>query len=98
MPRSVHRDGADYIVSALVLNKRNVNGGKSTVLTPDKRSVLLEHTLEAGEGIFHEDRELWHDITKVHAGPDGELGYRDIIGLDIIMTKDGLGYGRGCAE
>jgi hypothetical protein len=97
-PEGVHRDGADFIVSALVLGKRNILGGKSTVLSPDRKEVLLEHTLEAGEGIFHEDRELWHDITKVHVGPDMEYGYRDIIGLDIIMTKDGLGYGRGCAE
>ena len=36
--------------------------------------------------------------SQVHVGPDEEFGYRDIIGLDIIMTKDGLGYGRGCAE
>ena len=97
-PEGVHRDGADFIVSALVLNKRNILGGRSTVFSPDKQEVLLEHTLEAGEGIFHEDRELWHDITKVHVGPGEEFGFRDIIGLDIIMSKDGLGYGRGCAE
>lgn len=40
-PEGIHRDGADFIVSALVLGKRNILGGKSTVLSPDKREVLL---------------------------------------------------------
>ena len=61
--------------------------------------MLLEHTLAAGEGIFHEDRDLWHDVTKIAAaGEEEPYGYRDIIGLDIILTKDGLGFGCGCAE
>lgn len=97
-PEGVHRDGADFIISALVIGRHNVEGGHSTVYSPDKQTVLLAHTLQAGEGLFHEDRELWHDVTKIRTQADSGVGYRDIIGLDIIMSKDGLGYGRGCAE
>ena len=84
--RRIHRDGADYIISALVIGKQNIMGGTSTVFSPEMDEKLLEHELAAGEGLFHEDRQLWHDVTKIYPGPDATAyGYRDIFGLDVIL-------------
>ena len=52
----------------------------SVVYGPDKRTVVLNATLQAGQGVFHDDRAFWHDVTKVRSRT---RGYRDIFGLDI---------------
>lgn len=82
-PEGVHRDGADVIVSAFVVARRNVRGGRSDVYAPDRKRIILNHTLEPDEGLLHEDRQLWHDVTRVWSP---SIGHRDLFGLDMTAV------------
>lgn len=80
-PENIHKDGVDYIVSALVLNKKNIKGGKSVIYNENKQEMYNTY-LNENEFIFQNDKDLWHDITKIES--DGNyVGYRDILGFDI---------------
>jgi hypothetical protein len=89
-PEGIHQDGADYIVSALVIERRNVTGGESIVYGSDKRTEYLRHTLMEGEGIYQADvgSPFWHWVTPVHpADPDPpDEPVRSILGYDIQLT------------
>ena len=79
----IHQDGADFIVSAFVLNRQNISEGKSIIFNKYKDEIY-NTTLHNGEGIFQEDKELWHYVTPIQAN-DNFIGYRDILGIDIIL-------------
>jgi hypothetical protein len=89
-PEGIHQDGADYIVSALVLERAGVEGGESIVYGPDKRTEYLRHTLSEGEGIFQADAgsPLWHWVTPVHLSDRSRHGdgARNILGYDIKLV------------
>lgn len=80
-PEGIHRDGADCIVSAFVLNRVNITGGDSVVYNTQKTPMYIT-TLNPGFGLFQEDRELYHFVTGIHS-QNNCIGYRDIIGLDF---------------
>ncbi len=85
-PEGIHQDGVEYIVSACVIGRKNVNGGVSKVYKEDKREVLLETCLEPGQGLFHPDSgsPLWHEVTPIHlTNSNMPYGFRSIIGFDI---------------
>jgi hypothetical protein len=82
-PEGIHQDGADWIVSALVMNKSNVQHDRSVVYDSNKRPVYST-CLDEGEFIFQDDRSLWHDITPIECIP-GYVGYRDILGFDFLV-------------
>ncbi|MEM9916524.1 MAG: 2OG-Fe dioxygenase family protein [Bacteroidota bacterium] len=97
-PEGAHEDGADYIVSALVINRKNLEGGESQVIEkrPDgKKEVILRHILQEGEFIFQADSrdeivygtDLWHHVTPFYVADvnKGEA-WRDIIGFDINVA------------
>ncbi|MDO8599187.1 MAG: 2OG-Fe dioxygenase family protein, partial [bacterium] len=96
-PEGVHRDGADYIVSALVMERDDVEGGTSTVLSPDKAKTLLTVTLAPGQGIFQADalrslpesQQLWHNVTPVtlRDSDDDQRGSRNIFGFDVVLYR-----------
>ena len=90
-PEGRHKDGADYIVSALVMERRNVAGGVSVVTSDDPTKVLLEHELQPGEGIFQADMnsQLWHDVTPVRLRDPEVNGARNIFGFDVEVTERG---------
>ena len=80
-PEGIHRDGADFIISALVMNRSNIEGGESIIYDKDK-NILFQKILYPKEGIFQEDKILMHYVTPIQS--KGEyIGYRDILGLDI---------------
>lgn len=86
-PEGIHQDGADYIVSAIVINKQNITGGISTVYGPDKKTSYLHVSLAPGQGIFQADSgsPLWHDVTPIELDPESSNreGFRDMIGFDM---------------
>lgn len=95
-PEGIHEDGADYIVSALVLQRRDIEGAESQVyerLPDGQRDLLLSHTLQAGELLFQADtgeektfgNDLWHHVTPAYAARRGVVGVRDILGVDIEL-------------
>jgi hypothetical protein len=84
-PEGIHQDGADFIVSALVLNRYNVIGGETIIYDTDKKNIIYRTILENEEGIFQEDRHLWHDVTKIKSADNKNIGIRDILGFDITF-------------
>ena len=99
-PEGAHEDGANYIVSALVINRINVKGGESQILEKldnNKMEIVFKHTLQPGEFIFQADtgeekiygNDLWHHVTpfSIDDTSKGE-GWRDIIGFDIVIMDD----------
>jgi hypothetical protein len=86
-PEGIHQDGVDYIVSALVIERNNISGGKSIIYGRDKCTKLLQVELQAGQGIFQADAgtELWHEVTPITAIDRTRSGYRSTIGFDVTM-------------
>ncbi len=88
-PEGIHKDGVDYIISALVMERKAIRGGVSNVYGADKTTLFLSHTLEPGEGIFQSDSEspFWHDVTPVYLDTNSpeEEGERNIFGFDITI-------------
>lgn len=87
-PEGIHQDGADYIVSALVMERAGITGGESVVFNSDKTQEYLRYTLQPGEGLFQDDRKLWHVVTPIKEDPSvpPPYGNRSIIGFDIQIT------------
>jgi len=86
-PEGIHQDGANYIVSALVIERKNVQGGTSVIYGPDKREILYSRELQEGEGIFQADMHspLWHYVTPISKVDKDQPGHRYIIGLDFSV-------------
>lgn len=86
-PEGIHQDGADYIVSALVIERAGIVGGESIVYGPDKKTEYLRRTLLEGEGIFQADAgsPLWHTVTLIREDPTTppDYGHRSILGFDM---------------
>ena len=55
-PEGVHQDGMDYIVSALVIERRNIFGGKSIIYGADKKSRVFECELREGMSLLQADK------------------------------------------
>ncbi|MDA5499041.1 2OG-Fe dioxygenase family protein [Yersinia aleksiciae] len=85
-PEGLHQDGSDYIVSALVIDKYNIEGGISQLYCAEKKGFIKSHTLELGEGLFHIDKNstIWHQVTPITLRePSIKIGYRNILGFDF---------------
>ncbi|EZH73536.1 hypothetical protein ATO12_16495 [Aquimarina atlantica] len=93
-PEGVHEDGAQYIMSALVINRQNSIGAESQVyekLSPEHNELIYRKVLAPGEFIFQADtgeeftfgNDLWHYVTPIEPDDSSRLGIRDIIGFDI---------------
>lgn len=85
-PEGLHQDGSDYIVSALVIDKYNIEGGTSKLYCIEKDELIKSHTLECGEGLFHIDKgsSIWHQVTPIKLkDPSIKSGCRNILGFDL---------------
>lgn len=82
-PEGCHQDGADFIVSACVLNLENVEGGISKVYNETQSETLISHQLQPGEYLLHDDSRYWHDITKIQSKDKLLPATRDLIGIDF---------------
>jgi hypothetical protein len=88
-PEGLHQDGADFIVSALVVERANVRGGVSRVYEGRGHGTpVLEIELQAGEGIFQMDAgsDLWHEISSVEVVDPATEGHRMILGFDLHVV------------
>jgi hypothetical protein len=85
-PEGVHQDGSNYIVSALVLERKNVVGGESFVLLNAKGPpAIVGIELEEGHGLLQSDidHNLWHGVSSIRLCDPSKPGHRSILGLDI---------------
>ena len=72
-----HKDGFDYI-GIFCARRNNVNGAYSELfLNKDDKEPILEKMLEENEMLVVNDREVFHNATKLEP-VDLELGYRDV--------------------
>lgn len=91
-PEGIHQDGSDYIVSALVTARDNIQGGVSRVFAEDKTTEVLSVALQPGQGIFQADSgsSLWHDVTPIRVDNTREgNGTRNLFGFDIDVAGRG---------
>lgn len=84
-PEGLHQDGADFIVSAMVVERANVRGGTSRVYDGKGGTPVLEVELQRGEGILQMDAgsNLWHEISAVQVDDSRTEGHRMTFGLDL---------------
>ena len=87
----IHQDGMDYIVSALVISRSNISGGRSIIYGNDKSTRILEVELCPGQGILQPDKntQLWHDVTPIQSLDDISAGSRSTLGFDFTVTQRG---------
>ena len=81
----IHQDGADYIISACVLNRYNVEGGISSIYDSDIK-LLDKYLLKENDFIFQDDKKLYHYVTPIQYTESDSIlsqGHRDIIGIDV---------------
>lgn len=81
-PEGIHRDGCDYIVSAYIVNKFNIQGSNSIIYDENKKKIY-DTILNENEGIYQEDKKLYHYVDEIKTMDDNYIGYRDILGFDI---------------
>lgn len=83
-----HIDDMDFIVSALVIHRENLqaDSGESSVYDL-KKNRLLETVLQPGEGIFQDDKNLMHHITDIKRAIKNRPGIRDMLGVDIEIIN-----------
>ena len=88
-PEGIHQDGCDYIVSALVVERKGVIGGDSVVYAEDKKTELLRTLLLEGDAIFQADAGslLWHDVEPIESDGSPVQGIRNIMGYDIYIEE-----------
>lgn len=88
-PEGIHQDGCDYIVSALVVERKGIVGGESVVYAEDKKTELLRTLLLEGDAIFQADAgsPLWHDVEPIESDGSPVQGVRNIIGYDIYVEE-----------
>ncbi len=93
-PEGTHEDGAQYIMSALVVNRQNIKGAESQIYektTSGNKELIYKKALEPGEFIFQADtgeeltfgNDLWHYVTPIEPDNIAAPGIRDIIGFDM---------------
>lgn len=88
-PEGLHQDGADFIISALVVERANVRGGVSRIYEGRGGTTpLIEIELQRGEGIFQIDAgsNLWHEVSAVAVDDPARDGHRMTLGLDLHVA------------
>lgn len=97
-PEGVHEDGAQYIMSALVVNRQNITGAESQIYEKtmaETNELIFKKVLQPGEFIFQADtgeeftfgNDLWHYVTPIEPEDISKPGIRDIIGFDIDILE-----------
>lgn len=88
-PEGIHQDGADFIVSAFVIERSGIEGGTSRIYpAAGATEPIMCHCLSEGEGIFHADAgsPLYHDVSDINIGDASvDQGVRSILGFDIYL-------------
>lgn len=76
VPEGPHQDGHTYSMIAVV-DRRNIGGGETQLMTLDSDEPFLRLTLGAGDAIVLDDRAMRHYATDI-SPPAGQEGHRDL--------------------
>lgn len=77
-PEGRHRDGVTFITS-LMIGRRNLTGGESTVYAEDGELLVTTTLREPGDILLGDDRRTHHEVTAVRTEDAGEPGHRDVL-------------------
>lgn len=84
-PEGIHQDGYPFLVTAIVIDLKNVQkGGESIIYDETKKVEIFKTVLRPGFGILQPDlgTKIWHQVTPICPLPK-KVAQRSIIGFDI---------------
>ena len=78
-PEGAHRDGVDYVL-VLLIRRRNIAEGTTTIHALDDRSLLGSFTLtDPFDAALVDDARVYHGVTPVEPLDPAEPAYRDVL-------------------
>lgn len=77
-PEGLHHDGVT-LVTSLLIGRRNVSGGESSVVDLEGRQILKTTLSERGTMLLGDDRRTLHGVSPVRALDPSEPGRRDVL-------------------
>lgn len=88
-PEGIHQDGFDYLVPALVVERKNITGGSTSYYDADRMTVLVSRELQEGEGqiLAENGSNVWHMASPIKLIDPNEPGYRASIGFDMTVLR-----------
>ena len=80
----LHKSGADFLMSGLVLNLDNVKGAVSNICdSNDLNNTLISHKLDVGEYLIHDDKEYLHNVSLMESNDGINDAIRDVISVYV---------------
>jgi hypothetical protein len=77
-PEGVRRDRVT-LVASLLIRRRNVVGGESTVVDADGRPMLTATLVEPGTMVLSDDRRTLHGVSPIRPAVPGRAALRDVL-------------------
>ena len=77
-PEGMHRDGVDYVL-VLLINRRNIQSGTTTVHDLDKRTLGSFTLTDPLDAALVDDARCYHGVTPVEPENPAQPAYRDVL-------------------
>ncbi|MEU8431485.1 2OG-Fe dioxygenase family protein [Streptomyces sp. NPDC029216] len=77
-PEGRHKDGVT-LVSSLLIGRRNVTGGRSTVYDAEGAEIASATLSEPGSLLLSDDRATWHAVSPLQPRDPARPGHRDVL-------------------
>jgi hypothetical protein len=77
-PEGMHRDGVDYVL-VLLINRRNIRSGTTTVHDLDKRALGSFTLTDPLDAALVDDSRCYHGVTPVEPENPAQPAYRDVL-------------------
>ncbi|WP_422012681.1 2OG-Fe dioxygenase family protein [Reyranella sp.] len=77
-PEGMHRDGVDYVM-VLLINRRNIASGTTTVHDLDKRALGSFTLTDPLDAALVDDSRCYHGVTPVEPENPAQPAYRDVL-------------------
>jgi len=77
-PEGMHRDGVDYVL-VLLINRRNIASGTTTVHDLDKRALGSFTLTDPLDAALVDDSRCYHGVTPVEPENPAQPAYRDVL-------------------
>ena len=77
-PEGMHRDGVDYVL-VLLINRRNIASGTTTVHDLDKRALGSFTLTDPLDAALVDDSRCYHGVTPVEPENPALPAYRDVL-------------------
>jgi hypothetical protein len=77
-PEGMHRDGVDWVL-VLLINRRNIRSGTTTVHDLDKRTLGSFTLTDPLDAALVDDARCYHGVTPVEPENPSQPAYRDVL-------------------